>query len=106
MIPAHFQDQAVCRYPVHNRRARTCKDCPLAQAGYAATARLSESISETATLMPGEILVTQATDPGWTPIFPLVSGLVLETGGLLSHGAIIARLFHHSFLPLLKKRRR
>lgn len=55
------------------------------------TARLVESISEAAKLAPGEILVTQGTDPGWTPLFPLVSGLVLETGGLLSHGAIIAR---------------
>jgi len=55
------------------------------------TARLVESISEAAKLAPGEILVTQGTDPGWTPFSPLVSGLVLETGGLLSHGAIIAR---------------
>ena len=54
-------------------------------------ARLVESISEAATLAPGEILVTRGTDPGWTPVFPLTSGLVLETGGLLSHGAIIAR---------------
>lgn len=53
--------------------------------------RLVESISEAATLAPGEILVTKGTDPGWTPVFPLTSGLVLETGGLLSHGAIIAR---------------
>jgi len=55
------------------------------------TARLVESISEAARLSPGEILVTRGTDAGWTPVFPLVSGLVLETGGLLSHGAIIAR---------------
>jgi pyruvate,water dikinase len=55
------------------------------------TARLVESISEAAQIVPGVILVTQGTDPGWTPIFPLVGGLVLETGGLLSHGAIIAR---------------
>jgi rifampicin phosphotransferase len=37
------------------------------------------------------LTVTQATDPGWTPVFPLVSGIVLEIGGQLSHGAIIAR---------------
>jgi pyruvate,water dikinase len=55
------------------------------------TARLVESIGEAAALAPGEILVTRGTDPGWTPVFPLVGGLVLETGGLLSHGAIIAR---------------
>lgn len=55
------------------------------------TARIIRSIAETARLAPGDILVTQATDPGWTPIFPLVGGIVLEIGGQLSHGAIIAR---------------
>ena len=38
-----------------------------------------------------ESYLTQATDPGWTPVFPLVSGIVLEIGGQLSHGAIVAR---------------
>ena len=42
-------------------------------------------------LKPGDILVTLATDPGWTPVFPLVGGLVLVYGGQLSHGAIVAR---------------
>ena len=41
-------------------------------------------------LRPGDILVTRATDPGWTPVFPIVGGLVLEVGGQLSHGAIVA----------------
>jgi rifampicin phosphotransferase len=54
-------------------------------------ARLIQSVDEATALTSGEILVTRGTDPGWTPIFPLVGGLVLETGGLLSHGAIIAR---------------
>jgi pyruvate,water dikinase len=44
-------------------------------------------------LRPGDVLVTRQTDPGWGPIFPLISGLVVERGGLLSHGAIIAREF-------------
>jgi phosphohistidine swiveling domain-containing protein len=39
------------------------------------------------------VLVTRQTDPGWGPIFPLISGLVIERGGMLSHGAIIAREF-------------
>jgi pyruvate,water dikinase len=39
----------------------------------------------------GDILVTKQTDPGWTPAFPIISGLILERGGMLSHGAIIAR---------------
>jgi len=39
----------------------------------------------------GEILVTMRTDPGWIPLYPSVSGLLVERGGLLSHSAIVAR---------------
>jgi pyruvate,water dikinase len=39
----------------------------------------------------GQILVTRQTDPGWATVFFLVQGLVIERGGMLSHGAIIAR---------------
>ncbi|MBC7262874.1 MAG: hypothetical protein H5T64_00775 [Chloroflexi bacterium] len=40
---------------------------------------------------PGDILVTISPDPGWTPIFGLLGGLVMERGGQLSHGAVVAR---------------
>ncbi len=46
-----------------------------------------------AALLPGEILVAPSTDPGWTPLFLKAGGLVVETGGYLSHGAIVAREF-------------
>lgn len=39
----------------------------------------------------GEILVTLRTDPGWIPLYPAASGLLVERGGLLSHSAIVAR---------------
>lgn len=42
-------------------------------------------------LQEGDILVTRATDPGWTPAFGRLRGLVMERGGQLSHGAIVAR---------------
>jgi len=42
-------------------------------------------------LFPGEILVTRATDPGWTPLFINAGGIILEIGGTLQHGAVIAR---------------
>jgi pyruvate,water dikinase len=42
-------------------------------------------------LRPGEILVARATDPGWTPLFHRAGGLVTELGGMLSHGAVVAR---------------
>jgi pyruvate,water dikinase len=40
---------------------------------------------------PGDILVTAYTDPSWTPLFVAISGLVTEVGGLMTHGAVIAR---------------
>jgi rifampicin phosphotransferase len=39
----------------------------------------------------GDILVTPYTDPAWTPLFPLAAGLVTEVGGLMTHGAVVAR---------------
>lgn len=39
----------------------------------------------------GDILVTRYTDPSWTPIFVSIKGLVTEVGGLMTHGAVIAR---------------
>ncbi len=44
-----------------------------------------------ARLERGEILVAPSTDPGWTPLFLTASGLVMEMGGPMSHGAIVAR---------------
>lgn len=42
-------------------------------------------------LNPGEILVCQATDPSWTPLFLAAGGLVMEVGGLMTHGSVVAR---------------
>ncbi|GGR89107.1 putative phosphoenolpyruvate synthase [Micromonospora fulviviridis] len=44
-----------------------------------------------ADLEPGDILVTPYTDPSWSPLFVAVEGLVTEVGGLMTHGAVIAR---------------
>ena len=46
---------------------------------------------EEADLEVGDILVTSFTDPGWTPLFVSIKGLVTEVGGLMTHGAVIAR---------------
>lgn len=42
-------------------------------------------------LKPGEILVAPFTDPGWTPLFINAAGLVMEVGGLMTHGSVVAR---------------
>ena len=39
----------------------------------------------------GEIMITKRTDPGWVPLFPSVSGIVIERGSVLSHSAVVAR---------------
>src|SRR5438132_13898376 len=44
-----------------------------------------------ARLEPGEILVAPSTDPGWTPLFLTAGALVREMGGMMSHGAVVAR---------------
>src|SRR4029079_4888054 len=44
-----------------------------------------------ADLEAGDILVTAYTDPRWTPLFVAIAGLVTEVGGLMTHGAVIAR---------------
>ncbi|AWP27519.1 phosphoenolpyruvate synthase [Paenibacillus sp. Cedars] len=46
---------------------------------------------EEADLEEGDILVTSFTDPSWTPLFVSIKGLVTEVGGLMTHGAVIAR---------------
>ena len=53
-------------------------------------ARVIHDIAE-ADLEAGDILVTTYTDPSWTPLFVAIDGLVTEVGGLMTHGAVIAR---------------
>jgi rifampicin phosphotransferase len=53
-------------------------------------ARVIGDISD-ADLETGDILVTTSTDPSWTPLFLAIKGLVTEVGGLMTHGAVIAR---------------
>jgi rifampicin phosphotransferase len=53
-------------------------------------ARVIHDMAE-ADLEAGDILVTAYTDPSWTPVFVAITGLVTEVGGLMTHGAVIAR---------------
>jgi rifampicin phosphotransferase len=53
-------------------------------------ARVIHDMAEAA-LEPGDILITAYTDPSWSPLFVTITGLVTEVGGLMTHGAVIAR---------------
>jgi len=57
------------------------------------TARVLTALEQISTLKRGDILVVNATDPGWNPVFHVVAGIVVETGGNLSHASCMAREF-------------
>lgn len=56
-------------------------------------AHLARSVEEALAAGPGAILVCPFIDPGWTPVLDRIAGVVTETGGLLSHAAVICREF-------------
>ncbi|MES1218399.1 MAG: phosphoenolpyruvate synthase [Bacteroidota bacterium] len=82
----------------YNRDSGSYRDIPAeAITGMAVSSGLAEGRArvilkiEDADLEEGDILVTAFTDPSWTPLFVSVKGLVTEVGGLMTHGAVIAR---------------
>ena len=54
-------------------------------------ARVVTGPSDFADVRPGDVLVCRTTDPTWTPLFGRIAAVVTETGGMLSHAAIVAR---------------
>ena len=54
-------------------------------------ARVVHTLAEAHKLQPGEILVTETTAPPWTPLFAVAGAIVTESGGMLSHAAVVAR---------------
>ncbi|KAK0411371.1 hypothetical protein QR680_005622 [Steinernema hermaphroditum] len=64
---------------------------PVCQGVVRGKARVARNLEEARDTQPGEILITKYTDIAWSPLFPLIRGLVTEIGGLLSHGSVVAR---------------
>lgn len=54
-------------------------------------ARVVRELDGIGCLEKGDILITNSTDPGWTPVFAIIGGLILETGGMLAHGSCLSR---------------
>ncbi|MGY5875638.1 MAG: PEP/pyruvate-binding domain-containing protein [Candidatus Thorarchaeota archaeon] len=69
----------------------TLKGIPASQGVTTSTVRVLRTIEEIIHVRAGEILVVPRTDPGWTPVFSRIGGLITETGGILSHGAVVSR---------------
>ena len=54
-------------------------------------ARVCRNLAEISKIEKGDILVTVATDPGWTTVFSIIGGVVVETGGVVAHAVMISR---------------
>jgi pyruvate,water dikinase len=54
-------------------------------------AKVVRALAEADKLEPGDILVAETTAPPWTPLFATVAAVVTDTGGVLSHSAVVAR---------------
>ncbi|UKS29474.1 phosphoenolpyruvate synthase [Paenibacillus sp. HWE-109] len=78
------------KYERENLPAEAIVGLPVSSGVIEGRARVILSM-ENANLEDGDILVTSFTDPGWTPLFVSIKGLVTEVGGLMTHGAVIAR---------------
>lgn len=64
---------------------------PISAGSVAGPVRLLRSLTDWSNVKPGDILVAPVIDPGMAPLFGIAGGLIVEMGGTLSHGAIIAR---------------
>lgn len=67
------------------------KGVPVCGGLVTAKACVCKSFADVVKLEKGDILITYGTDIGWSPYFPILSGVVTEIGGLISHGAVVAR---------------
>ncbi|WP_067179752.1 PEP/pyruvate-binding domain-containing protein [Microtetraspora niveoalba] len=71
--------------------AATLTGTPGSHGTVTGTARIVRGLGDFARVRPGDILVCPFTDPAWTPLLRIAAGVVTETGGVLSHAAIVAR---------------
>ena len=65
--------------------------------------RIVTGISKIGSIQENDILVTRNTDPAWTPVFKKLSGLITETGGILSHGAVVSREYNIPAITAVKQ---
>jgi pyruvate,water dikinase len=73
------------------KESRVLAGEPLSSGKIKARARIITDFSKIHRLNQGEVLVTHHADPGWTPLFTIASGLVVEVGGVICHAAMVAR---------------
>jgi pyruvate,water dikinase len=76
-----------------DNEATTVRGLAASRGSYTGTARVIHSPEEFARLQPGDVLVTVSTTESFNTVLPLLGALVTDSGGLLSHAAIVSREF-------------
>jgi pyruvate,water dikinase len=75
----------------HNMKSQIYFGLPASHGIKTSVIRVIYDINFISKVRTGEIIVVPQTDPGWTPVFSKIGGLITETGGILSHGAVVSR---------------
>ncbi|MGA2863634.1 MAG: PEP/pyruvate-binding domain-containing protein [Verrucomicrobiota bacterium] len=84
-------DPDLCEPVAAGTQTRTLQGLAVSPGLVTGRARVIDQADAANRVQPGEILVAPYTDPGWTPYFLAAAGLVVDVGGLLSHGSVVAR---------------
>jgi pyruvate,water dikinase len=84
-------NRALDTAPTAGAEEGVLRGLPTSRGTVTATARVVKKLSEIGRVNKGEILIANSTDPGWTPAFAVISGVVVETGGFMSHSSCLAR---------------
>jgi phosphohistidine swiveling domain-containing protein len=90
MVRAMFKGE-MSPTPTGNSEMNKVKGLPGSAGVARGTARVIRSLAEAGKLQPGDVLVAIATEPPWTPLFATATAIVTDSGGVLSHSAVVAR---------------
>ncbi|XP_025833504.1 uncharacterized protein LOC108743335 [Agrilus planipennis] len=90
-VPEPLKKKSLLELLSSHREGVSVKGTPVYPGDAVARACVIKSIDNIDHLKNGDILITYSTDIGWSPYFPMLSGIVTEIGGLISHGAVVAR---------------
>ncbi len=89
--PIVYQNEAL-------NEAAVLKGTPVSRGIIEGPAHIVKSVADANALTPGDIMVSEYTDTGWTPYYSQIGGLITEIGAAISHGAVVAREYG---LPLV-----
>jgi pyruvate,water dikinase len=84
---------SVYEIPVEGASQRMVKGIAASPGSYSGRARVLQSLDEASSLQEGEVLIVRSLTPAWTPYYGIIGAVVTNSGGSMSHGAVVAREF-------------